>query len=346
MTPPQVFAIILTWNSGDDAIETLRRLAASDYPALQVVVVDNASTDATPARLAREFPPVVLLQNDKNLGFAQGNNVGMRYALDHDADYLFLLNDDAFVEPDTLSTLVATAERDPRVAFVGPALVSYHDPSRVYHGARFDFKRLFPEEQLATVPRAGEFESPYIAGCAMLVRAAVAREIGLFDPAYFAYWEDTDWCTRAWRAGYRVVVQPAARVHHKGTLDQTPQKAAFASYLYRRNQFQFARKFSKFPGWVRFARYYSYDTFREIQATILDSQPRAKTEAILDGWWAGLTGHSADDFARAPAWLRDFVIRHAEALLAWLYPLEPLRARFPVRTTLRRLWHRIALAKF
>jgi GT2 family glycosyltransferase len=343
--PARVFAVVLTWNSGEDVLECLQHLAASDYPALEIVVVDNGSTDGTPANIAREFPNAKILQNQMNIGFAEGNNVGLRYALEGGADFTFLVNDDAFVEPEAVRLLVETAESDPHIGFTGPALVSYHNPEKVYYGARLDMRRVFPQEQLLATPPPDVFDSPYIAGCALLAKAKVAQAIGLLDPAYFAYWEDTDWCTRARRAGFRVVVQPNARVTHRGTLDQTPQKAAFASYLYRRNQFRFARKFKSLPGWLGFTRRYAYDALSEIQSAIKHSQPRAKTDAITDGWWAGITGHSGDDFARAPAWFHSLVYRHHESIRNLLYPIESLRARFPVRTTLRRWLRRTDAAK-
>jgi GT2 family glycosyltransferase len=323
----------------------LSHLTASDYPALDVIVVDNGSTDGTQARITREFPRATLIQNERNLGFAEGNNVGLRHALVSGAEMLFLVNDDAFVEPNTVRLLVDELLKDNRVAFAGPAIASFHNPDRVYYGARLDMNLVFPQEELGTTARTVVFDSPYIPGCALMASAAAVTAIGLFDSDYFAYWEDTDWCTRAWRAGYRVVVQPNARVFHRGTLDQTMQKAAFASYLYRRNQFRFARKFKSFPSLVLFARRYAYDALSEFGDALKHSQPRAKTDAIVDGWWAGITGHYGEDFVRAPAWLRAFVYSHHAALWTMLYPADALRARFPVRTTLRRWFRKQSAAK-
>lgn len=338
---PRVSAIVLTWNSGADIVECLDHLAASDYPVLDVIVVDNGSTDGTPQRVRELFPHLTLLQNQHNLGFAEGNNVGMRYALARNTDFVFLLNDDAFVEPSTVSQLIETAESDARIGIVGPALVSYHDPTLVYYGAQLDLDRIHPQEQLVVTPRRDVFDSPYVAGCALMVKADVARKVGLLDPAYFAYWEDTDWCVRVRQAGYRVVVHPNAQVRHKGTLDQTAQKHPLASYLYRRNQFRFARKFKPFPAWLIFTCQYALDALSELENALAQQQRRAKTDAILDGWWAGITGHSGADFAKSPAWFKTFVYPRVSTLRIVLDPIHALRARFPVRTTVRR-WLRKA----
>lgn len=334
---PRVFAVVLGWNSGEDIVKCLTQLTACRYPALEIVVVDNASGDRTPERVRELFPTVTLRQNDKNVGFAEGNNIGMRYALAQKAEYLFLVNDDAFVEPDALQIMIDTAESDAAIGFVGPALVSFHDPTKVYYGAQLDMERLAPQEQLMTTPRTDAFEMAYVPGCALLVKANVAEKIGLLDPAYFAYWEDTDWCTRAWRGGFRVVVEPRAGVAHRGTLDQVSEKSFFAPYLYRRNQFYFARKFKPLAAQLRFVRRYTYDSLSEIRATIQHGMPLARTDAVTDGWWAGITGHTGEDFAKAPAWLKTFVRTHYEGLRSLLYPINTLRARFPLRTTLRRL---------
>lgn len=338
VSAPRVYAVVLAWNSGDDIIKCLTHLAASRYPALEIVLVDNGSTDGMPERVRQEFPNVTLLQNDRNLGFAEGSNVGLRYALTHQADYLFLVNDDAFVEPDTVRTLVDTAEADPTIGLLGPAVVSFHDPNKVYYGAQLDMKRLTPREQVMTTPRTEPFETGYVPGCALLVKASAAEKIGLLDPAYFAYWEDTDWCIRARRKGYRVMLQPSASVRHRGTLDQTSAKSFFAPYLYRRNQFYFARKFKTFPARVWYLRRYTYDSLSEIRSAMKSGLPLARTDAVIDGWWAGITGHIGEDFAQAPAWVKAFVYPRVETLRAVLYPVNALRIRFPVRTTLRRLF--------
>lgn len=339
LTPPLVHAIILTWNSGQDIFECLRALLASDYAALCVIVIDNGSTDGTPERVRHDFPQIQVMPNAHNLGFAQANNLAMQAALEQHTDYMFLLNDDALVEPTTLTQLVATAEQDRSVGLAGPAIESYYNPAQVYCGAHFDLETVFPQEALADSTHTSSFDTGYVPGCAVLIRSDAARQVGLLDENYFSYWEDTDLSMRFRRAGYRVVAVPKARVRHKGTLDQSVDKAALATFLYRRNQFLFARKF-KSP-WARrwFLRYYAWDALTEIHTAITARLPRAKTDAIINGWWAGVTGKYGSEFIAAPGWFRAFVYRTFRILPMLLRPVYTLRAHLPVRSTVRRLIH-------
>ncbi len=333
---PSVHTVILTWNSREDALACLQSLAASNYPNLHTILVDNASGDGTVEEVRRHFAVVEAIENSRNLGFAEGNNVGMRRALNGGAEYVLLLNPDVTVEPDAIARLVESGESSPKIGMLCPRIISVADPLKQYLGATLDVSRVFAEETLA-----GEQQEPqdtdYAPGCAVLIKSSVVDRIGLLDPAFFAYFEDTDWSYRARRAGYRIVAVPEACVHHKGTVDQATQKAPLAHYLYRRNQWLFMHKHWPWYRQPSFLRYYTRDALLQIEAVIRSGQSVAVADAIIDGWYAALTGRYGERIATAPAALHRFTLAHLDLLLRWSRPIEALRARFPVRTAIRRL---------
>jgi hypothetical protein len=209
---PVLYVVVLNWNNPADTLLCLRHLVQSRYPHMRPVVVDNGSTDDSVAQIRAAFPQIPLLQTGANLGYAGGNNQGIRYSLEQGAAYVVLLNNDAFVAPDALGHLVAAAERDPTIAAAGCKVPLYAEPRRLWAaGEVFPFG-CSPLDD-------GAFDTPcdieYAAGCCILLRRAALARVGLFDPDFFCYFEEYDWCLRATDAGYRIVYVPEAVVYHR-----------------------------------------------------------------------------------------------------------------------------------
>lgn len=217
---PLVYVIILNWNGEEDTLQCLRSLQEMDYPRYHALVVDNASEDGSPEAIRAAFPAVELLVNPRNLGFAAGNNEGIRHALQRGADYVFLLNNDTLVERTVLAELVRACQADPQVGLASPK-VCYLDRPRViyYAGARRGWLPLLPrligtgEEDHGQYPQVQEVD--YVWGQAMFIRRGALERVGLLDPRFFMYYEDIDYCLRAKQAGYKIVCVPAAAVWHK-----------------------------------------------------------------------------------------------------------------------------------
>jgi len=231
LTAPRVSVIVLTWNGRRWIDHCLRSLRATAYPELTVRVVDNGSCDGT-GDLAAAHPGVVLDRRPRNIGFASGNNVGIRAALAAGADYVALLNQDTWVEPGWLAPLVEAAQADPSVGVLSPTQLTYEgddlDPG---------FARAFDGP-----PEARVHEVTTVPGAALLVRRAVFETVGLLDPLYFAYFEEADFCRRARARGFRTVVVPAGRIHHWHTLLHPAEMPLRVQVLAVRNQFIFALK--------------------------------------------------------------------------------------------------------
>lgn len=219
---PSVAVIVLNWNQADLTVGCLRSLLAADYPSdrLRVILVDNASQDDTVERVRREFPTVQLLVNAANLGFSEGNNVGIRHALLGAPDFVMLLNNDTVVAPDMISKLVEAAERDPHIGVVAPAIMYMDSPDVLWcTGATIDWargttKRINPDKPLAELA-LDSFPIDVAVGCAMCIRREAVEMVGMLDPLFFMYQEEADLCYRMTRAGWTIWCVPAAHMWHK-----------------------------------------------------------------------------------------------------------------------------------
>lgn len=209
----KVFVIVLNYNGGPDLERCLAGLLRLDYPRLEIVLVDNRSDDGSFEKAKELFPRLTFIQNSQNLGFAAGNNVGIKYALERDAQYVWLLNNDAEVEPNSLARLVEAVETEPKIGLASPLILG-EDAAVWFSGGKLDWWRMKTYHE--TAPRAeAYFGSDYLSGCALLIRAEVFKKVGLLDEDYFLYWEDADFSWRTRRAGYKLAVLPAGRVRHR-----------------------------------------------------------------------------------------------------------------------------------
>lgn len=227
---PHVSVIILNWNGRRHLEYCLPSVLATDYPNYQVVLVDNASTDGSIEYVRTTFPGVMLLRNERNLGWSGGNNVGIRFALTRGARYIVLLNNDVQVHPQWIRQAVAVAEGDARMGVVGFQVFGEYGKEPVER-----FKEACRTWREAPVKPTG-----HIAGCAMLVRAEVFRAIGLIDETYFAYGEEDDLEARARRAGFTMVRVNVPLWHYsEGSSERIRWKA---SILTMRNRIRYLIK--------------------------------------------------------------------------------------------------------
>lgn len=253
--PPKVFIIILNWNGYDVTKECLESLSRVDYANFEIVVVDNGSKDSSPERLMRGFPGLTVIRNESNLGFTGGNNVGIRCALEQNANYILLLNNDTVVAPAFLSELIRVAESDARIGILNPKIYYFEPPTMLwYAGGTFNFWRGFPSHIGHRKCDRAKYNQmrqvTFITGCAFLVKATVVREIGLLDEQLFYTAEDTDWSIRALQAGYTAVYVPSSMIWHKESFD-TKRNAgkSFRDFYNIRNTLLLARKHAHFYHW-------------------------------------------------------------------------------------------------
>ena len=252
MDYPKVSIIVLNWNGLDDTIECLESLRDVTYPNYRVIVVDNGSAGDDVRILRERFGECAhIIANDRNYGFAEGNNIGMRYALDSfDPAYLLLLNNDTVIAPDSLDELVKVAESDSTIGIVGPKIYYYDFEGRkdviwaaggkVYKWRRWVYRAIgWNEDDLLQYQSTVDVD--WVNGAAMMIKSVVVGELSLLDSLYFFGDEDVDYCIRARKRGFRVVYVPTARVWHKVGLS--------------RNKVEVSKKNGK-PGFVNLYSYY------------------------------------------------------------------------------------------
>ncbi len=261
MNAPVVFIVLLNWNGLSDTDACLGSLAGLDYPNYRVVVVDNASSDGSEAELRRRHPGLTLLQSGANLGFAGGNNVGLRYALDNGAEYVWLLNNDTVVEPDALTQLVEKMQREPDLGLCGSTLLyeEQRDTVQALGGACYN-------RWLGTVAHIGQHETwpqdlnaealerqveeklSYLIGASTLASRRFLETVGLLQDDYFLYFEELDWAARA-RGQFRLGYAAKSIVYHKegssiGGTDRAKAAKSYTADLYAlKNRVRFTRRF-------------------------------------------------------------------------------------------------------
>jgi hypothetical protein len=216
---PKVFVIILNYNGKDTIKSCLDSVFCCDYPNFEVVVVDNDSKDGSLELAKNLYSKFHFIKNEKNIGFSGGNNIGIRFALEKIADYVFLLNNDATLEKDTLSKLIASAEKE-KAGIFSP-LIYACDNKIWYSGGIIKWAQM-RNVHASQLPKGDDpYSTAYVTGCAMLVKKEVFKKIGLFSEDYFLYYEDADFCVRAKKEGFDSMVVPTAKITHfeKSELD-------------------------------------------------------------------------------------------------------------------------------
>ncbi|MEM3611633.1 MAG: glycosyltransferase family 2 protein [Thermoplasmata archaeon] len=241
-----VLTIILNWNCAKDTMEAIDSVMASETEphGVDIFLVDNGSKDNSVEILRKYFTQknydvvemkdvgdvklerkgtkkILFYLSPKNLGFTGGNNLGFEFALKHGYEFVFLLNADAVVNKDTIKVLVESFT-DEKIACVGPKVYAYDYKGRkdyiVWAGGQLDL--WFCEGKRRQGIDKGQFEDIYdtkfVQGSSMMITSMALNKVGMFDDAFFAYYEEIDWCTRARKKGYKCVYIPNARAWHKG----------------------------------------------------------------------------------------------------------------------------------
>lgn len=279
---------MVNWNGKIDTIDCMKSLKNLNYPEYEVVVVDNASTDGSQDLFKKEYFSINLIENKENLGFAEGNNVGIRYALQKSADYILLLNNDTIVHEDLLTELIKTAESDSNIGIVGPKIYFFDNPNRVWYVGG----NIHLWTGRAYHPHYGETDNSsfdvkkevdFVSGCALLIKRKVIEEIGLFDPRFFLVYEDADLNMRVHKAGYKIMYAPEAKLWHKVSISMKKISNNTTVYYHTRNAPLFVFKQKRLLPIITFIAYFIlyHIVFQIMYHTI--KKDFLKVRAILDG---------------------------------------------------------------
>jgi len=220
MKVPLVWIIIVNWNNVSDLQECIESLNLIRYPNFKILVIDNGSSDESTSYLTKQENITTILLKS-NEGFVGGNNIGINYALQNSADFILLLNNDTLVDPFFLDNLIYEIEKNESCGIAGPLICYQCDRNKIWSaGGKIDLSR--GETSMIGIGRSVEefsklnsYPVDFITGCALLVKRSVIEKIGLLDSKFFAYYEETEFCYRAKKAGWEIIVVPSSRIWHK-----------------------------------------------------------------------------------------------------------------------------------
>ncbi len=235
--------ITINYNGLKDTCELIDTLPLNNE-IIEVIVVDNASTQDEATELERRYPQIIVIRSDKNLGFAGGNNLGIQAAK---GKYLFFINNDTILRPQTsdLRLLIARLESSPKIGMVCPKIRFNWGNHRIQYAGYTPLSKItlrnksigFGEEDYGQYDIA--HSTPYAHGAAMIVKHEVIEKAGMMPECYFLYYEELDWSMIIRRAGYEIWYEPSCTVLHKES-QTTGQQSPIKTYYITRNRLLFA----------------------------------------------------------------------------------------------------------
>lgn len=240
----RVTIITVNYNQVALTCALLESLKKVSYPNVEVVVVDNGSPeDATPV-ITTNYPEVIFIRSNENLGFAGGNNLGIKAST---GKYLLFLNNDTEVDPGFLEPLVELFESNPKAGAASSKLIYYNSDNIIQYVGSTSLnpftgrnKRVgFMEKDMGQHDQLKETDLAH--GAAMMVPRSVIEKAGLMADFFFLYYEEIDWCERIKKAGYKIYVVPASKVYHKESMS-VGKKSTLKTYYMTRNRVLFMRR--------------------------------------------------------------------------------------------------------
>jgi GT2 family glycosyltransferase/protoporphyrinogen oxidase len=261
---PLVYAVILTYNHFSDTKECLDSLIMSDYLNMKILVVDNGSSDGTPDLVRQQYPQIQVIENSENLGVPAGYNVGFQYALQENADYILMLNNDTIVSPDMVSQLLNVAGEDPETGIVMPKIMYYDQKDEVWSsGGRY---RAFPPAILLTDKANLSNDQirmiEYAPSCGLLIHRQAFERVGLFDPGYFFFFDDWDFSERVRAYGMHIWYAPHTMMWHKVSRSVKGSNLSFYWRTFGESIARFYRRHGR-PVWFSLATHVGYMVIRD-----------------------------------------------------------------------------------
>lgn len=228
-----------------ECLESIRKI---DYQNFNTIVVDNGSTDDSVRVIQQKFPEIDVLETGENLGYAGGNNYGIRYALKGNADYILLLNNDVVVHPQLIKKFIEATLIVSQWAIFAAKIYYFTEPKKIWYAGtkRIKSTAYFMHIGQGNIDFENQFnvlkETDYACGCAIFFYKGVIDKIGLFDEKFFLTYEEADFCYRARKIGIRSYVVPGAKIWHKISISFGGKESALFRYFITRNKLLWAEK--------------------------------------------------------------------------------------------------------
>lgn len=243
---PLVYIILVNYNGYSDTLECVNSLLKIKYSNYKILIVDNASKDA-PLLKKDKFlnRNAEIIYASDNLGFSDGNNIGIKYAMNFNPDYILLLNNDTIVDFDFLNTLVETAEKVPEAGIV-TGKIYYNGSSNLWYcGGEYNRKTGFTNQVIYDEYERNIKDISFASGCLMLISRDCILNTGFLCDDFFMYSEDTDYCCRVLDKGYRILFNPESVIYHKVSASAGNNTPFQQYYLIRNNLIMIKRHGTK-----------------------------------------------------------------------------------------------------
>jgi GT2 family glycosyltransferase len=253
--PKSVAIILLNWNTPVHTANCISSLKQyGDEHLFDIIVADNGSTDNSLSVLKTQFPELIYMENNENLGFAEGNNRGLDYSIAHNYAYSLIINTDTLVDEDIVYKLSVHLNDHPEAAAVQPAIYWMHDKTKIWNG-KGSFNQVVGLTYTDKTPadNSAAFENAdWVTGCCMLIRNTALKKSGLFNKRFFLYYEDTDLSFRLREVGYELHYLPSCKIYHEAGVSakvEIKKKEGILSpvihYYISRNRLWFLRRYGK-----------------------------------------------------------------------------------------------------
>lgn len=291
---PSVYIILVNYNGYADTLDCVKSLNNIHYDNFKIVIVDNKSTDDSVKIFKESLSEEILICSDKNLGFAGGNNLGIKYALSKMADYVLLLNNDTVVEKDFLIKMIDTISQDEKIGAVCCKIL-YHSNKDIiwFAGGYIDWFNFLGKHTGFREKDIGKYDIKrnvdFATGCVLLLSSEVISKAGYLPEEYFMYFEDVDYCIKIMDEGYKIIYAPGAVIYHKVGISGGGEDSAFSIKWGNRNRIllmdKYKSKVSKIRFFLLMSVFLSTRIIRYTKYAFSGNKDKAKAlmEGIRDG---------------------------------------------------------------
>ncbi|HFD2051431.1 glycosyltransferase family 2 protein [Clostridium perfringens] len=281
---PLIYIIILNYNGYKYTLECIESLNNINYENYRIVVVDNNSTDNSIKLLKKNLKDCIILESKENLGYAGGNNLGIKYAIKNKAEYICILNNDLVVSKNFLKDLLKDLDTNKNIGMIGPMICDYTNRNKVQStGAIINLKRGLVT-RINNGKNVNEIKKEikkcdYIGGACILLNSNLIKEIGYIPEAYFLFYEETEWCLKTKRKGYDIACDTNVKIYHResGTISKT---RGLSYYFMRRNKIVFQKRNSSKKEILYF---YIYFTLKTLKNLVLRKENFYSIKCYYDG---------------------------------------------------------------
>lgn len=256
----KVGVILVNYNGKNYNEECIDSILKSTYKSLEVIIVDNDSSDDSVELLKKRYMNnITVVETGLNLGFSGGNNVGIKLALEKKCDFILLLNNDTVIEEKMIEVMLRTSI-DNEYSVISPKIYYYDNKKLIWSaGADMIWKKGIPSQRGINEIDEGQYDKvcnvEIATGCCLMIHKSIIEKVGLLPDDYFLYYEDTDYTTQIVRSGYKILYEPFAKMYHKVSASTGGEESFSYIYYNTRNRLLFNKRFNS-ENKVRYTIYF------------------------------------------------------------------------------------------